>query len=329
MKTKESMASVCGATTGRDRKILIVFGGIVLLLVTFMAIASAFWKFYEVNNRGDMMYGAGNEFGRGKVNTPKNKSNTIGSQQNNDFVMPDDALRGGEIAIVVNNLESAKKEISNVSTKGGGNIYATFISYASDEIKNGSIIVQIPAENFDIVFANLKKIGVQIVQESTKQIPLRSAYIMPVPMNAEAGSVSGQNKSEVVASPDVIAEGSRDIAIYPSPQSTFIQNKAYIRVVLVDYGNQEKNVAVASRSKQGINNGIDVDNVRQNLLLIVGLKLIFVVAIFGLMLVLFKKILRRIRDLKKEKKAVHVVRQMPKTHARAVRVQKSIRAVKK
>jgi hypothetical protein len=263
--------------------------------------------------RGQMM-----NRGRGAVSMPDSSSTQ------NQFVLPEDAVRSGEIAMVVDNLESAKKAVTEIAAKDSGMIFSSFISYASDNLKNGSIVVQVPVSNFDAVFGDLKKIGNKIVQESTQQIPTRINY--PVPMNAEIQSPATQNATEE-NSPSVDNSASNatpEIAIYPGivrPQSN--QDKGYVRVVFVDYGANRNAGSMMREDRFSVGSGsITSQDPRSNLLVIFGIKLIFLIAILGLLIVIFKNLFHKVRGLKKEKKTVHIVRQMPKTRARVVRVQK-------
>jgi hypothetical protein len=116
-----------------------------------------------------------------------------------------------------------------------------------------------------------------------------------------------------------------EIASAPA-QSQLAQDKGYIKVVFVDYGAavnsrtmmQQQNVA---GNILGVGNSTQQD-MRNNIFVIVGVKLIFLVALLGLLFAIFKKIFHRIRRRKENVRKVHIVRQMPKARTRVVRIAK-------
>ncbi len=316
----------------KHKRVFFVIISLVFLASIVLSVGAVRWRIYESRNRGAMMYGNGDfqqGFG-GMMNRGKYNYQVPVLNDRNQFILPEDALKSGELAVVVSDLEVAKKAMLDIAEKSKGSVYKTYISYASDNVKNGSIVVQVPAENFDSVFDGLKKIGSQVVQESTEQVAPRSFY--PVPMIAEDKTVSIQD-SEVEDSAGSEAEAitsteeKPEIATYPAPNPIQVsQNKGYVKIIFVDYssrvGKEEK------RDEQKFSGNIlgigssDNQGMRNNLVVIIGIKLILLVAIFGLLIVIFKKIFNRIKVRKENKKRVHVVRMMPKTRSRVVRIQK-------
>lgn len=224
-------------SAGRRRKFFLIAGGFVLLAILALSVASALWRVREIRNgAGSDIYGQGRMMNRngGSVYSAPAAPNT-----ENKFILPDDALKSGELAIVVSNLEAAKKAVADIAAKNSGNVYSTFISYASGNVKNGSIVVQVPVSNFDATFGDLKKVGNQIMQESTRQIPLRNNYA--VPMMGAAGVTSSAQPSDGKTAASTNATSAVDarpeIAIYPNPIAyQQNQDKGYVRIVFVDYG---------------------------------------------------------------------------------------------
>lgn len=262
------------------------------------------------------------------------------------FVVPEDALKKGEIAIVVSDLESARKSVADIASNESGSIYATNIKYSSDKIKNGSIVVQVPMENFDSAFAGLKKIGNKVIQESTQQIPLRNYYQYPMPLAAqeEVKNSSGENISDDNLSADVTdSDASAPVSqteiapAYPIISQP-VQDKGYIKVIFVDYG---KYSYEGQRTMPGgIGGGIFGvsgymgQNMRSNILLVIIIKSILLIVLIALLVVIFKKIFKNLRKekvvqrkpqirLSQRKPIVHVVRQTPKTRSRTVRIAKN------
>lgn len=331
----------CAWFNVKHKKVFLIVGGFVLLAILVFLIAVASWKIHQERNGINVGYNSGGDFGRGKMMN-RGKLNTVVTSSNTDnqFVLPPDASKSGEIAITVNNLEVAKKAISDIASTNNGNVYATLISYASNNVKNGSIVVQIPAGNFEQTFENLKKVGTQVVQEQTQQIPSKNIYAVPM-MGATQGRVTpptATNQStpavplktttETDQTAPAVVSSNPEIAIYPGPirQPQLTQNKGYIRVVFVDYGSVQNSGGIMMKRQNVSGDIIGVGNsatqeMRDNLLVIVGLKLIFLVAILGLLIVVFKRIFHGVRRRKENKKVVHAIKQMPKVHKRAVKVE--------
>lgn len=324
METRENSYACCGGS-GKHKKFFIILILLVFLAIAALSVAIIGWKMHEGIARNNSIYGG--NFGRGQM--MNNRGNyimpSIAPGIENKFVLPGDALKSGELAIVVNNLDAAKQAVSDIAVKGDGEIYETFIAYTSNNVKNGSIVVQVPAEKFETAFGELKKVGSQVVQEKTTKIAPINYY--PVPMTAEEKPVASDSvESDAPAAITLESEDAKaEIATFPTSAQQ-VQDKGYIKVVFVDYGaivNNRKTTEQqgAAGNILGIGDPAKQD-MRNNLLVIVGVKLIFIVAILGLLFAIFKKIFHRIKRRKENKKVVHVVRQMPKARTRVVRIAK-------
>ncbi|KKP97710.1 MAG: hypothetical protein US25_C0035G0006 [Candidatus Moranbacteria bacterium GW2011_GWE1_36_7] len=324
MKTEETVESFaqCFKLNSRRRKIVAAF----LILVIGVAIVALTTglrlKLHEKQFGGRMIDGYDGKIGYSSM--MRSQSGFYGdSNANNFFAIPQDAAKSGEVALVVEDLDVARKAISSIALKNGGIIYFENISYASENLKNGSVVVQIPLEKFDATFANFKNVGSRIIKESTEQIPLINYY----PMAAQEKNVANQ---DVSSSDSATSTSSIEPMIYPAPQQVS-QNKGYIRVVFVDYGKKEyQNRAFGIfGSSQNIN----------GLWIALGLKFIVLIILFVVLLLVFQKIIRDIRAARAAKKAkthhVHIaslastsdhlresrrVRQMPKSSQRVVRI---------
>lgn len=172
MKTKEIFFECCKSLGGKNKKGYIIGAvAFLLLAVAVVSVAGATWRArhfgsdgtFQGQNYGRMMNRGGN-FGRASIST----------DNDNSFVIPADASKSGEIAIIVTDLEVAKKSISDAAAKSAGSVQATEISYTSNNFKSGSIVVQVPVEKFDAIFGELKKIGSSVVQESTKKVAAKN-----------------------------------------------------------------------------------------------------------------------------------------------------------
>ena len=304
METKENFIKCC-RLDGKHKKVFVVLITVIFLAIAVLSIAAAGWKMHE--RRSGINFGIGSD-GSGMMN--RGGGFYPSPKIDNQFIIPEDAAKSGELAIMVNDLEAAKKVVSTVAAKNGGNIYSTAISYTGSKLKNGSIVVQVPVEKFDVTFANLKTVGSKIIKESTQQIAPRNAYIMP--MAAQEKVVADQDS---VSSDS--ATSSIEPMIYPAPQQVS-QNKGYIRVIFADYGksNIAGNIANDNNFLQG----------SRGLWVALGAKILLLLVLFVLLIVMLKRIFRNLRAARAAKKTkthhVHIVRQMPKTQKRVVRIAK-------
>lgn len=311
MKTEETPESFvqCFKLNSRRRKIIVAFL-IFLIGIVVLVIASGIrWKLHENQTFGRMMYGS-----NGNRNYHSFMMNNAGFYNNpssdNSFVLPQDAAKSGEIALVVDDLDATRKAISLAASKNGGIVYFENISYASENVKNGSVIVQIPLEKFDATFANLKTVGSKIIKESTQQIAPRNTYIVPM---AAQEKVIVDDQDVTSSSP---TSSSTEPMIYPAPQQVS-QNKGYVRVIFVDYEKKEYQNRVFGifGSSQNIN----------GLWIAFGLKLVVLIVLLVVLLLVFQKIIRDIRAARAAKKAkplVRGVRQASKSRQHIVKIAK-------
>jgi hypothetical protein len=305
---------------GRANKktIILVSIAIILVLVLGLGVLAANWKIK-------------NGFCVGNFNISKPGQDD--STQNSNFLpqqsAPRDAAKTGELAIVVDNLDSAKNSITEVAAKNGGSIYTTYIAYSSAKIKNGSIVVQIPAENFDVAMTDLKNISNRIVQESTRQIPINNPSIYnPQPLSIPVSDKDDSNKSNSPAATDnknVADKTTEQSSIAPMPiYNQVVQNKAYIKVVFADYGTVGNDV----RANQGgvanvIGIGYTGQNMRNNPWVILAIKSILLIVLLIVLFIIGKKITQNIKRLKKNKsEIIHRVKQSPRSRARIIRIKK-------
>jgi hypothetical protein len=311
METQKNSIKCCGWLGGKHKKFLVIVGGLVLLAIIMLSLATAGWKMHEKRNSVNGSIGYDNYTGmmgrNSKVYPVQVSQDTV-----DQFVLPADAAKSGEIAIVVNDLESAKKAVSEVATRDGGNVYATFISYTSGNLKNGSIVVQIPVENFDATFGALKNIGSRVIQESTRQIETRNViYPMMTPATAAQGKVDANSaNTKTTTSVSVpVPTSAPSIAVWPGQQQ--VQNKGYIKLVIADYGTTKPagNLEGVSQNKKGL------------WVMLIG-ELLLLIILFVVLVLMLKRIFRNFRAIRQNKKTVHVVRQMPNTRSRVIKVQR-------
>jgi hypothetical protein len=301
METKNK----CFIFDGRHKKVLIVAGLFVIFAIAIIAIGSVSWKMNQARN-----YAWSNETDRGQM---MNKNKVINSvpvnvRDDQQFTLPEDAAKSGEIAFTIADLESAKKAVAEVAAKNGGNVYATYISYASSVSKNGSMVVQVPIGNFDLAFGSLKNIGSRIIQEKTSQIPVRNIY--PVGIATPMTTVNKVDNGDAVKNQEPSVTSAMMPAYYPQT----IQNKGYIRVIFADYG-QNKVGSIMNRDENF--NASD-----QRLWIAVILKGILVIVLFVILILMLRKIFQNLRAGRKVKPTVHVVKQSSRASQRIVKIQR-------
>lgn len=299
-----------------------IIGGLAVVVVAVLAFGALYYKLDHKVDDGKSIGYIGNN------SKNKNISRHAPIVDSNQFVVPEDAGKSGKVAIIVDNLDTAKSAVANVAKKNGGNVFKTFIAYSSDNIKNGSIVIQVPAYNFDSAFADLKKIGNQVVQESTEQIPLRNVpYAYPVPSERE-NNLGSETANDNVASGKKAEDEDQNVNNIPSSAPaemplyySVAQDKGYIKVIFADYG---KNESV----KSGSANGLFFSSVSyfdfSEMLVVIAIKSIFLIVLLAVLIIIAKKIIKSFRK-NKNKPAVHVVKQASKIGAKAVKTKKVVK----
>jgi hypothetical protein len=306
------------ALLGRASKKTVIVGSIIaiLIIVLVLGVLAANWKIKAMSSAGYFNSSkSGRMMGPG-ISTmiyPSLRYNNI-----NEFITPQDAAKTGELAVIVDSLDNARNSIAEVATKNGGSIYTTLISYLSGSIKNGSIVVQVPAENFDAAFSDLKKIGSQVVQESTKQIPLQN-IIYPQPLSMPATGAENAPTAVSSSASAVQSEGptTASVAMMPSYKQ-IAQDKGYIRVVFADLAKNTNRMNISSIVGVGYS-GL---NMRSNRWVVLAIKSILLIVLIAVLLIIAKKIHQNLKKSKQKRTANHGVRQAVKTRTRIIRIKR-------
>ncbi|EKE25050.1 MAG: hypothetical protein ACD_5C00314G0001 [uncultured bacterium] len=309
------------------KKVLIVIGLFVLLLAA--SIVLAFGK------RSFARYG--NDYKNTKYEISGRRGIAYADYQKVNFITPLDALKTGEITAIVDYIDSIKVKVNEIALQNDGVIYETNISYLSNEVRNANIVLQIPAEKFEETFEALRSLGVNIVRESTRQIPPVTVYPSGAGSAESIKSTESQDVNEETEQSDVkdIEEGSRGSlndeqatesqkAIYPQPQIK-TQDKGYIRLTLTDYN--ERSIGGFSKTENRSrmmffqNNSQDFS---KSIWIAIGIKLALLGAMFCLLIFLSIRMVKSFfkhRVYKKntvtkssvKKAVVHVIRKTPKS----------------
>lgn len=245
---------------------------------------------------------------------------SIQLDKGNQFVLPEDTAKSGEITIVVNDLDSAKNSVQNIATKNGGIVYNTFITYTPNDIKSGSIVVQTPITNFDVTFSDLKKIGSQVMQESSKQIHVRKpiVYPQPQPMAEIPGSPASADQN---VNDSVIAPVPTVMPIYPQ----IVQDKGYIKVIFADYEKRSDVIAktaIKTAVKTNIANMFGFENrglnLRENVWVVLAIKSIVLIVLICIIVIIAKRIIINLQKINRNRKTV--VKQITKNRKRVIKI---------
>ena len=322
------MSSNCCNRGGKHKKIWTIVAGALLALAIILVGAVGVRS--EFAGRAGMMGGRSGSFGQGRSMSINNITYAVPTPVNgpDQFVAPQDAAESGELAITVGNIDTAKKAVSDIAASNSGNVYATFISYSSNNIKNGSMVVQVPVENFDATFAALHNVGMQVVQESTQQIEQRVVYPMMQPdaVNANTTAPASAQQEKNIPTPKQ-PNGSTSanatnvapsIAIAPYPQVA--QDKGYIRVVFADYG-ASQNVGNQNIPAAGGITSFQNGSENSQKVLWIGfvVKVLLLLVMLGLLAYVFRKMVRSLRLAKPSGNKVYTRLSEKKTVAHVVR----------
>lgn len=326
-----------------DKKTIILVSIIIILvLVLGLGVLAENWKiknfsagYFNTNKPGYSLVQ--------RKNSQNYPSSDI-SDDSGQSIIPQDAAKVGELAIMVDNLDNAKNGIVDIAVKNGGNIYTTSISYLSGNIKNGSIVIQVPAENFDATFKDLNKISSQVVQEETKQIPVRNSFIYPQPLpmsavvnesaptkdNSSTSTSDNTTTSKKTTNTDKTTSATSETEVTspalvaPMPvYKPIAQDKGYIKVIFVDYGvNGYGNIVNRPSVTNVFGIGYTGQNMRNNIWVVLAIKSILLIILIVILFIIAKKIIQHLRILKKNKSTTHGVRQSAKIHARITKTKK-------
>lgn len=242
----------------------------------------------------------------------------------NQFIIPEDAAENGELSIGVDNLDEAKKKISIIAQSSGGSVYSTNITYSSNSIKKGVIVLQIPAGQFAKTFEALKSISSQVFKETTQKINSRNiAY--PVPMSQESSDAvkssdvaSDQAVSAEISSTDSKLDSVSNPSIYPGYYPQPVQDKGYIKVSFANY--DKPNLSDTGNKKE-----LEISQSLINRFwFVMAIKMTFLILLFALLILLIIKIFKVSRKPKTKKTVEEakpvITRQSPKSRKRVVKI---------
>jgi len=318
-REKISSMFLCGRTNKKAISIGVIAIIVILIIALVLGIMAAHLKLEKYTSLNATKNG----------NIMKKYPSSIEPNNGNEFVIPQDAARSGEIAMIVNNLDSAKNSVQNIAMKNGGIVYNTFIAYASDKIKNGSIVIQIPKANFDGTLSDIEKIGSQIVQESSKQIPaINTTVYSQSQSSAESSNSSANVPKEDAATKPTIATDSSTVStptVMPMPiYQQITQDKGYIKVVFADYGKKSDDT-IETFAKTNVENifgvGYGGQNMRDNIWVVLAIKSIVLIFLIWIIIIIAKRVITNLQKIRRNKKSVTpIVKQMTKNRKRVIKI---------
>jgi len=237
METKETQAGCCSPCGGRHKRKIIIIIIAVLLALAVLAIAACAKKVHSERSFAGVGCTAGLDMRNGKTLEKCGPQDVV-----DPFYPPADAAKKGELTVVAVDASHVTQATADIAAKNGGSVTSTKISYASNGAKQGSIVIQIPADKFESVFNALKTMGAWVVSESTEIIPQNNIVY---PMSAAEGQgvkteiAQPSNAPQDQSAPNSVnASSSAGVAmpaIYPLPPQ-YAQNKGYIRINFSDDG---------------------------------------------------------------------------------------------
>ena len=289
------------------RKIVVAFL-LVLILIIFAGLAVIIKSSYRVSKVVRNIQPAVADVLSVPVASPDMnnlKSGIYSNSLDNQFIVPADAAENGELLVSMNNLDNARKRVSEIAGESGGLVYSTNLNYTAGSFKRGAIVVQVPAEQFGKTFEELKSVGTQILHESTQKVSSNGIGSCPMPMTQNVGAEVENSVTEVKNTDSVDktvtsnSSGSSAIAVGPAciyPQ--MIQNKAYIKVIFID--NKKEIVAKNDLTEGKV---VQEEQEYRNMAWLAFLiKIIFVLLLFVVAVALIVRSFRLVRHARRERK---------------------------
>lgn len=86
-------------------------------------------------------------------------------------------IKNGYMTAQVENADVAAQEISNIAKRLGGEVQSTNFRKGAQNMKSGSITVKVPFNNFDVAFAEIKKIATLVKSESVNANDVTAQFV--------------------------------------------------------------------------------------------------------------------------------------------------------
>ncbi len=86
-------------------------------------------------------------------------------------------IKNGYMTAQVENADVAAQEISDIAKRLGGEVQSTNFRKGAQNMKSGSISVKVPFNNFDVAFAEIKKIATLVKSESINANDVTAQFV--------------------------------------------------------------------------------------------------------------------------------------------------------
>ncbi len=86
-------------------------------------------------------------------------------------------IKNGNISLKVEKAETALEDVTKIAKENEGEVFSSSFSENSRNVKSGHVTVKVPVANFDKTFQELKKVGTQVLRESTSGQDVTEQYV--------------------------------------------------------------------------------------------------------------------------------------------------------
>lgn len=86
-------------------------------------------------------------------------------------------IKTGNLNLKVEKAETAAESLANIAKLNKGEISNSYFSESSRGIKSGYLTVRVPYQNFENVFAEIKKVATQVMSESSNAQDITAEFI--------------------------------------------------------------------------------------------------------------------------------------------------------
>jgi len=238
METKEARMGCCSPCGGSHKRKIVIIIVAVLLALAVLAIVACAKKVHNERNFAGGPCVAGQTFANGNMPGRCGSIIPVPTPSPDQFITPADAVEKGELTVIAGNADNVKQAVDAVAQKNSGSVFSTDISYAPGGAVSGSIVVQVPAGQFDAVFNELKTVGGRVVRESTEMIP-QNNIVYPMSEQAQGAptpSAAATNSPDQNATGAGSAAGAQPNIVIARPILPSAQDKGYIKVSFVENG---------------------------------------------------------------------------------------------
>lgn len=86
-------------------------------------------------------------------------------------------IRNGSLSMQVEKAEESAFTIQDIAGKYGGSVENSSIYEVGDGVKSGSIVIRVPADKFDLVLADIKKLALKVTNENVNSSDVTAQFV--------------------------------------------------------------------------------------------------------------------------------------------------------